>query len=334
MKWKRGTSGANVEDRRGQSGGGGMGGLGGGIDIGDILGGAAGGGGGRSRGGGIPMGKAGGGLGAILVLVLGVVMTQCQGGGGGGFGGINTPNLTPGAVSEQASPIDPANDPDLDLFEFSKFVFNDSQEYWTGVFSQSNQPYEVAKLVVYTSATSTGCGQGQAAMGPFYCPADQKVYLDLSFVDELSTRFKANGDFALAYVIAHEMGHHIQNVTGIEGEMRKQQQGRDEVEKNKLSIRLELQADCFAGVWSRTALLRQDDASLDAGQLDPNDITEAIDAAAAVGDDAIFKNAGMAIDPDLFNHGTSEQRQRWFSKGYESGDPNKCDTFAVSEGSL
>jgi uncharacterized protein len=340
MKWKRGTSRANVEDRRGArpSGGGGLGGLGGlggGGGLGDLLGGAMGGGGG-GRGGGFPMGKAGGGaMGLVVAVVLAIAASQCSGGAGGlgSIGGAS--NLNPaGQVSSQDAPLDPADDPNASLADFAIFAFNDAQSMWDGIFRASNQQYETAKFVLFTGQTQTACGVGQSAMGPFYCPGDNKVYLDLSFVEELETKFKASGDFALAYVIAHEMGHHIQNVTGIERKMRQEQRGRSEEERNQLSVRLELQADCFAGIWGRDALARQQDVALDAGELDPGDFDEALNAAEAVGDDRIFKNAGMTVDSDLFTHGTSEQRKRWFSVGFRTGDPNKCNTFEGSYNAL
>ncbi len=198
-----------------------------------------------------------------------------------------------------------------------------TSDVWTQVFKASNRSYDPpAGIVIYDRATGTGCGMGQSAMGPFYCPQDRKVYLDLSFWQELSGRFGAQGDAARAYVIAHEVAHHVQNMTG---QMEKAKQyGAKGVDSG--SVRLELQADCYAGVWAA----RASEASGGQVALDPKDIEDGLNAAAAVGDDTLQKQSQGRVMPDAFTHGTSEQRMRWFRAGVQSGDPAKCDTFGAS----
>jgi uncharacterized protein len=291
----------NVEDRRGRRG---------------------------ARGGlPIPMGKGGAavGLPLLIVLVLGALFggNLTGGGGGGGFGEIFNQlpagGVAPAGTGSNNVPGAPvaADDP----AQFTIRVFNDVQVFWQ---QKLEGGYRDARLVLYDDSTPTACGQGSAAAGPFYCPGDEKVYIDLSFYDQLSQTFKAPGDFAQAYVIAHEVGHHLQNVTGIEGRMRDAQRGKPEEEKNELSVRLELQADCFAGVWGNTRYTKE--------KLEGGDLEEAINSAGRVGDDYIQKNLGSGkVNPDSFTHGTSEQRQKWFRRGFDSGDPNQCDTFSVNE---
>jgi predicted metalloprotease len=196
--------------------------------------------------------------------------------------------------------------------------FNDTQNVW----SKALQGYRPAKLVLFWDETTSGCGEAAAAMGPFYCPADERVYIDLGFYRELATRFGAPGEFAQAYVIAHEMGHHLQNLLGIESKMRTAQ-GRNPSQKNALSVRLELQADCFAGAWGRTA---QERRLLDAG-----DLESGLGAASAVGDDRLQKAATGRVSPESFTHGSAAQRSRWFRRGFESGDLQACDTFGAAE---
>ncbi|HEY8001428.1 MAG TPA: neutral zinc metallopeptidase, partial [Solirubrobacterales bacterium] len=206
---------------------------------------------------------------------------------------------------------------------FSTFVFNDTQQTWAEIFKQEGAGYEPATLYLYANAVRTdGCGSATSAVGPFYCPADQRVYLDLSFYDDMRTQLGASGDFAWAYVIAHEMGHHVQNLRGTEQEVARLT--RDDPDRaNELSVRTELQADCYAGVWAATVFK--------AGDLEQGDIDEAFNAAEAVGDDRLQRDAGRTVNPDSFTHGSSEQRRRWFDTGYESGDPASCDTFSVDE---
>jgi uncharacterized protein len=196
--------------------------------------------------------------------------------------------------------------------------FNDVQHLWSGAI----RDYRPARLVLYWDGTSSGCGEAASAMGPFYCPADERVYVDLGFYKELADRFGAPGQFAQAYVIAHEMGHHLQNLLGIERKVRAAQE-RDPSRRNDLSVRMELQADCFAGAWGQSANQRH--------LLDPGEVEQGLAAAAAVGDDRIQKAATGRVDPDRFTHGSAQQRARWFRRGLESGDPSTCDTFSARE---
>jgi predicted metalloprotease len=199
-------------------------------------------------------------------------------------------------------------------------VFTRAQRTWERTFDEQGKPYEHAKLVLYRDGVSTGCGSASSAVGPFYCPADQRVYLDLGFYGDMASRLGAKGDFAWAYVIAHEVGHHVQRQLGTSEEVRSLS-NQDPDKANELSVRLELQADCYSGVWAASVFA--------AGDLEEGDVTEATTAAAAVGDDRLQRNATGRIDPDSFTHGTSEQRTRWFEKGRQSGEPAACDTFSV-----
>lgn len=285
MRWKKVEGRGDVEDRRGQGGTGGM---------------------------GIPMGKmGGGGLGLLLVVVLGLLLgTNVLGGSSGDSG------LTPGGfetVTQGTSTL-PQED---SAFEFAKAVSKDAQDFWRDRFAESGRTYERAPVVIFTSGTRSACGVASSATGPFYCPGDGKVYLDLSFFDELSRRFGAPGDFAAAYVIAHELAHHVQGVLGIEADMRRKQR-EDPGNANLYSVKLELQADCLAGVWGRSVY--------DRGDLDPGDIEEGLDAAAAVGDDRLG-----ARSPEQWTHGSSALRVKWFERGFESGDPGACDTFGADQ---
>jgi len=301
MRWSRGHTGG-IEDRRAQGGmGGGMGGLG------------MGGGGGMS----IPVG-VGGGAGVILLLVV-IVINVLGGGGASGLGAALDPLGGGGPVVEPGQSVDLTNDGDM--VEFMGAVLDDTNELWADTFKRSGQPYTPTTLVLFDGATRSGCGAASSQTGPFYCPADQKVYLDLGFFNELRTRFGAKGDFAQAYVLAHEVGHHVQQQTGIEAKVRQlQQQAGDQEGVNALSVKMELQADCLAGVWAQTVY--------EAGDLDPGDIDEGLRAAASVGDDRIQAGAGMAVNPETWTHGSAEQRTQWFRQGYDSGDPAACDTFA------
>jgi predicted metalloprotease len=206
---------------------------------------------------------------------------------------------------------------------FVSFVLDDAQQTWAKVLPQYGAQYHDAKLVLFRGATQTGCGVGQTAMGPFYCPNDEKVYIDLDFYDELKNRFGASGDFAQAYVIAHELGHHVQHILGTDAEVRRAQE-QDPETANQYSVRLELQADCSAGVWGHSTQQRD--------KLEQGDLEEGLNAAAAVGDDRILAQAGRRVSADNFTHGSSEQRVSWFRKGFESGDPRACDTFGGSAG--
>jgi predicted metalloprotease len=201
---------------------------------------------------------------------------------------------------------------------FVSFVLDDAQQVWSNVLPKYGSQYRPAKLVLFRGATETACGVGQSAMGPFYCPLDEKVYIDLGFYDELQSKFGASGDFAQAYVIAHELGHHVQHVLGTDQQVRRAQQG-DPASANQYSVRLELQADCYAGVWGRSTQQRD--------KLDQGDIEEGMNAAASVGDDRILSRSGQRVSTESFTHGSSQQRMTWFRRGFETGDPRQCDTF-------
>jgi predicted metalloprotease len=267
---------------------------------------------GSTRGGrGFRVGGAGGmGCGGVLlVLVLSFffgpeVLTLLDTGGG-----------APSTSSQPGAPPADTSAEEEKLVDFVSFVLDDAQETWQRLLP--NQ-YRDAKLAVFRGAIDSACGQGQAAMGPFYCPGDEKVYLDLSFFDDLSSRFGAPGDFAQAYVVAHEIGHHVQNVLGLEQQMRQLQRARPS-QANELSVRLELQADCFAGVWGH--------AAEQSGKLEPGEVREALDAASAIGDDRLQEASTGRVVPDSFTHGSSAQRVEWFQRGFESGNPDDCDTF-------
>jgi predicted metalloprotease len=260
--------------------------------------------------------KAGGGLG-VAGLVIFLLITLI-GGGGAGFSVDNQFGDAVQAPDQSAIPAD--QDPERDLKDFSVYVFNNSQRSWQAAFRQQGDPYEDAKLVLYRGGVSTACGSASSAVGPFYCPAGRRVYLDLSFYGDMSRELGAEGDFAWAYVIAHEVGHHVQQQLGTSDEVRRLQ-GQDESKANDLSVRLELQADCYAGVWGNTVYR--------AGDLEEGDVDEAVTASEAVGDDRLQRRATGTVDPDNFTHGTSAQRARWFQVGQQRGEPADCDTFSV-----
>jgi predicted metalloprotease len=258
---------------------------------------------------GLPIGKGMGVGGTILVLILGLIFGGDIFSGGGGAGGP--------AVATEEGAIDETPE-ERRLVEFVSFVLDDAQRVWAEILPKYGGQYREAKLVLFRDYVQSGCGTAQSAMGPFYCPLDEKVYLDLGFFQALHDRFGAPGDFAQAYVIAHELGHHVQNVTGTAGEVRQMQQARPG-QANALSVRLELQADCYAGIWANSTSQRQ--------ILEQGDVEEALGAAAAIGDDRIQSQSSGGVSPESFTHGTSEQRTRWFRRGMESGDPRTCSTF-------
>jgi predicted metalloprotease len=255
---------------------------------------------------------AGGGVGIVGLIVF--LLTQFLGGGSGGG------SFSPGGMGQlqPAAPAQPVPQ-DTDEVRFVTEVVNNVQATWAQIFSQSGRAYSPTRLVLFTSSTQSGCGVADSSTGPFYCPLDSKVYLDLGFFDELRTRFQAPGDFAQAYVIAHEFGHHVQSLLGIERQVRQQQQSHPD-QQNVLSVRLELQADCFAGVWAHAAYAQ--------GHLEPGDLQEGVAAAAAVGDDRIQRAATGRVNPETFTHGSAAQRDHWLLTGYQSGDANSCDTFS------
>ncbi len=276
----------DIEDRRGASGGGGFGG------------------GGGMRRGGLGLG------GFVLLLILSLVFKRdfiSLAGGGGPVAGTAT----------ESAPLQDASEEPLVLK--LGVVLDSVQDYWQRTLPSMGVQYPRATLVLFRGGTQTGgCGFGESAAGPFYCPADAKVYIDLDFLEELQQRFRAPGDFAQAYILAHEIGHHVQNVTGTSDQVRAAQQ-RDRSAANELSVRLELQADCYAGVWGYLAA-RQ-------GWLDEGDIEEGLGAAAAVGDDRIQRQTTGRVSPESWTHGSSEQRMEWFSRGFRAGRPDACDTF-------
>lgn len=220
-------------------------------------------------------------------------------------------------VTAQADRRPPANDA---TSKFVARVLGSTEDIWTEEFRKLGRTYQKPTLTLFSGATQTACGQGRAAMGPFYCPVDQRVYIDLVFFRELETRFGGGGEFAEAYVIAHEVGHHVQNLLGISGKVSAAQQGATKEQGNALSVRLELQADCLAGLWGRQADVLKH-------QLEPGEAEQALRAASAIGDDALQKQAQGHVVPESFTHGTSEQRMQWFNKGFKSGDMSQCDTF-------
>jgi uncharacterized protein len=258
----------------------------------------------RGMGGGIAVG---GGIGGIIIVVLALLM------GKNPLEYINTGNPT--AYQEQSSAADD------EKLEFVSVVLKDTEDVWNKLFQEAGSQYKEPELVVFSGSDQSGCGLANAATGPFYCPLDSKVYIDLSFYDQLQNRFGAPGDFAMAYVVAHEVGHHIQNIMGIAGKVRQAQQNASEAEANELSVKLELQADFFAGVWAHHADKMKK-------ILEEGDIEEALNAANAIGDDRLQMESQGYVVPDAFTHGTSEQRMYWFKRGYDTGDMNKGDTFS------
>jgi predicted metalloprotease len=298
MLWKGRRESSNVEDRRGM--GGGMRFPGGGL------------GGGRIGGGGL-------GLGGIVILLiiawaLGINPLTLLSGG----------DLGPSDYSEQdqqASTGAPSSPQEEELKHFVSVVLADTEDTWNDLLPQVGAQYRNPRLVLFSGGAQSACGFAQSAVGPFYCPGDEKVYLDLDFFNELSQRFGAPGDFAEAYVIAHEVGHHVQKVLGIEEQVSQARANMTETQANALSVRVELQADCLAGVWANRAQK--------GGVIEPGDVDEALRAASAVGDDTLQKQATGRVVPDSFTHGSSEQRARWFKTGFRSGDINDCDTFGA-----
>jgi uncharacterized protein len=259
-----------------------------------------------------------------VLLVLWLFLGGGLGGGDGGssgFPGLDQFPAAPGAP--QGAPLPGAPDPEARLVDFVSFVLDDVQATWADVFERSGKAYRPAELVLYREATDTGCGFATSDVGPFYCPADETVYLDLGFFRELSDRFGAEGDFAQAYVIAHEIAHHVQNLLGVDDQVRRLE-GENPAEANEISVMQELQADCFAGVWGHTTYERR--------ILETGDLQEGLEAAAAVGDDRIQQQATGQIEPDTWTHGSSEQRTTWFERGFSSGDAGTCDTFSALGG--
>ena len=289
MRWKTGRRSQNVQDRRGMRGG-------------------------SRRGGGSPMVVGGGGLGMVVVAIIIALL-----------GG------DPTILLDSAAPVSRSQDPygatyeapsaaEDELAEFTSVVLADTEDTWNRIFPQEfGGGYREPQLVLFSGVVHSACGTAQAAVGPFYCPADQQVYIDLDFYRSLKTQLGAPGDFAQAYVIAHEVGHHVQNLLGISDQVRAAQRRMSQTNANQLSVAQELQADCFAGVWANSAGRRN--------LLEAGDIEEALNAASQIGDDTLQRNQRGYVNPDSFTHGTSAERVRWFRRGLESGDVDQCDTF-------
>lgn len=285
MKWEGNRESDNVEDRRGS-------------------------------GGGLPFGGRSIGIGTIVIALLGSY-----------FFGINPATILsllsggPVQVSQESAQKPPADDP---VARFVSVVLADTEDVWGQIFRENGGQYQRPTLVLFSSRTATACGVGETATGPFYCPGDRKVYLDLEFFQTMRDRFHVASDFAEAYVIAHEVGHHVQNLTGISEKVAQMQRSTSESRANALSVRVELQADCFAGVWAYHA---NEARSI----LESGDVESALKAASAIGDDTLQRQARGVVVPDSFTHGTSEQRVRWFKRGIGSGDLNACNTFAAKQ---
>ncbi|HZJ99647.1 MAG TPA: neutral zinc metallopeptidase [Tissierellaceae bacterium] len=286
MKWQGRRQSSNVEDRRGQSSGR------------------------RASGGGPGKGMIGGGLGLVILIII-----MLLGGNPGDF-------LNPSSVNNPNTPY-VATAEDEELAEFISVVLADTEDVWTEVLGEEGIKYVEPTLVLFSDSVESACGVAGSSTGPFYCPADQKVYIDLSFYEELRTKFKAPGDFAMAYVLAHEIGHHVQKLLGVSDQVQDLRGKLSEKEYNQYLIRLELQADYLAGVWAHHVQGK--------GYLEEGDLEEALNAASAVGDDRIQKQAQGYVVPDSFTHGTSEQRQRWFYKGYKTGNLSQWNTFEAKD---
>ena len=282
MRWRGERESSNVEDQRGMSGGGRI--------------------------------AIGGGLGTLVIIIIAVLL-------GADPRQIlqQVPNDTAPSTSQAPRP---GNSQEEELKKFVSVVLAKTEDVWQDIFRQNGKQYRDPTLVLFTGEVQSACGLGSAASGPFYCPGDQKVYIDLSFYEELRRRFRSPGDFAQAYVIAHEVGHHVQKLLGISDRVDSMQRRMSEVDANRLSVRLELQADFFAGVFARYVQKQ--------GLLEEGDIEEALNAASAIGDDAIQKQTSGRVVPDSFTHGTSEQRLRWFRKGFDTGDIRQGDTFSAT----
>ncbi len=306
MDWKGRRQSSNVEDRRGQrSTGGNPFGRGGGFRL--------------PTGGGGMRRASGGGISTIIVLVvLFFVLRAC---------GIDPLEMIEGAApgttttgQQQSAPGGSLTQARQDeMSQFVATVLAETEDVWSGIMQSQGTDYPEPKLVLFSDAVRSACGNASAASGPFYCPGDQKIYIDLTFYDELATKFGASGDFAQAYVLAHEVGHHVQNVIGVLPRFNEMRQSMSEIEQNQMSTRVELQADCFAGIWAHFTAQK--------GLLESGDIEEALNAAQQIGDDTLQRRTQGYVVPDSFNHGTSAQRVKWFSLGFDSGRLDACDTF-------
>jgi predicted metalloprotease len=262
---------------------------------------------------GIHPGVVGGGIGGVILLIIAL------------YFGINPNDIRPGGSVEANGPT--ATSPaDQENKEFVSTVLAYTEDTWTDLFQRAGKTYREPKLVLFTGSVESACGFAQAAMGPFYCPEDEKVYLDMSFFQELKDRFQAPGDFARAYVIAHEIGHHVQNLLGISDKVAAFQQSHSQVQANQASVKLELQADCLAGVWANQTERMQQSQMREF--LETGDVDEALQAASMIGDDRLQMQSRGYIVPESFTHGTAEQRSHWFKKGFETGNVSQCNTFS------
>ena len=300
MEWRGRRQSDNIEDRRGMSAG-----------SGDPF----------SRGGmRVPIGRRGGGIGigGLLVIlliswVLGINPLTLLTGGDLSMDG--------GGTTQQQSGTRPQGQSSDETTAFVRTVLAETEDTWSGIFQSAGETYQKPTLVLFSGQVSSACGNASAASGPFYCPGDRKVYLDTNFFKELDQRFGAAGDFAQAYVIAHEVGHHVQNLTGVLPEFNRRRQSMSQVDANKMSVRVELQADCYAGIWGKFTEQK--------GILEAGDLEEALNAAHQIGDDTLQKQTQGYVVPDSFNHGTSAQRMEWFKRGFQSGRVEDCDTFSA-----
>ncbi len=314
MRWRGRRQSTNVSDQRGQGGGGGFrlpGGLGG-RRVRRPTGRTS-----RRAGGGFGLGTLA--LIGIVLYFLGVNPMTILGQLGGGLGGGLGPTLTPKTSQPQIDRTSTKPRSNDDAKAFVSTILASTEEIWTGVFKAYGKKYPKPDLVLFSGQVRSACGFASAASGPFYCPGDSKVYIDLSFYKQLATQFGAKGDFAQAYVLAHEVGHHVQNVIGVLPQFNRQRQRMGKVQANKMSVQVELQADCFAGVWGHYVERE--------GWLERGDLEEALVAANQIGDDAIQKRTQGYVVPESFNHGTSKQRKAWFSKGFDSGRLESCNSF-------
>lgn len=305
MLWRGRRQSDNIEDDRSDSGGG----LGGGSP-------------GQFR---IPIGGRAGGGGSIFLVILVVLAgwyfgfdpSTILGGGDGGLLPGGGGQITDDSGGQDSGAGAPAND---EMKQFVATVLAETEDTWTGIFKSQGLTYEDPKLVLFSGQVRSACGFASAAAGPFYCPGDHKVYLDMTFFQQLDQQFGASGEFARAYVVAHEVGHHVQNLTGIMGKFNQMRQGMSEADANQLSVRIELQADCFAGVWAHYTAQK--------GILEQGDIESALNAAKQIGDDTLQKKTQGYVVPESFNHGTSQQRQTWLARGYKSGKLSDCNTLS------
>ena len=312
MRWEGRRQSDNVEDVRGSRGRGMPSGFPGGATR-------------RVR---VPVGRSpvrssGGGLSGIIVLVILFFVLRSCGidplqilAGGGGLGGNPFEQVIPQQQTQQAPASSPRND---EQTQFIRTVLAETEDVWNRIFSEAGRSYPEPTLVLFEGQVRSACGFASAASGPFYCPADQKVYIDLNFFDELARRFQASGDFAQAYVLAHEVGHHIQNLIGVLPRFNEMRRRMSQAEQNAMSVRVELQADCFAGVWGHYTAQK--------GLLERGDLEEALNAATQIGDDTIQRRTQGFVVPESFSHGTSEQRRTWFGRGFQTGQLDACDTF-------